>query len=94
MYHLSLYYNSLNLFFSLHGATEVIDEILSDEENKDEKRLKDAELIIDNKHVKDLDNRYREEQGDIVLLKRDDPNLRVDEKHDGNLIRDRAGSAK
>lgn len=65
----------------LHGATEVIDEIMSDEENKDEKKLKDAELIIDNKHVKDLDNRYREEQGDIVLLKRDDPNLRVDEKH-------------
>jgi hypothetical protein len=65
----------------LHGATEVIDEILSDEENKDEKKLKDAELIIDNKHVKDIDNRYREEQGDIVLIKRDDPNLRVDEKH-------------
>ncbi|XP_062607865.1 rho-associated protein kinase 2-like isoform X2 [Saccostrea cucullata] len=65
----------------LHGATEVIDEILSDEENKDEKRLKDADLIMDNKHVKDIDNRYREEQGDIVLIKSDDPNLRVDEKH-------------
>lgn len=65
----------------MHGATEVIDEILSDEENKDEKKLKDPELILDNKHVKDLDNRYREEQGDIVLIKRDDPNLRVDEKH-------------
>lgn len=74
-------YMFFTFYYRLHGATEVIDEILSDEENKDEKRLKDAELIMDNKHVKEIDNRYREEQGDIVLIKRDDPNLRVDEKH-------------
>lgn len=54
---------------------------MSDEENKDEKKLKDVEFIIDNKYVKDLDNRYREEQGDIVFFKRDDFNLRVDEKY-------------
>lgn len=52
-----------------HGqaATEAVDENLSENDGEDEKKLKEAELIIENKY-KEMDNKLREERGDIVLL--------------------------
>ena len=49
------------------AATEAVDENLSENDGEDEKKLKEAELIIENKY-KEMDNKLREEKGDIVLL--------------------------
>ncbi|KAJ8309572.1 hypothetical protein KUTeg_014446 [Tegillarca granosa] len=68
-----------------HGATEVIDENLSynqdDADNPDEKKLKQAELIIENKLFKELDNRLREEHGDILLSRDQNGIPEIEEKH-------------
>ncbi|KAL5009211.1 hypothetical protein ScPMuIL_014792 [Solemya velum] len=63
------------------GATEVIDENFSQEEgdNQDERKMKEAELIIENKLLKEMDNRLREEQGDIVFIS---GHLEQEEKHE------------
>ncbi|KAK3093387.1 hypothetical protein FSP39_014930 [Pinctada imbricata] len=64
-----------------HGATEVMDENLSDEENKDERKIKENELIMDNR-LREMDNRLKEEKGEIVLLARDQNTYeRIEEKH-------------
>lgn len=63
------------------GATEVIDENFSQEEgdNQDERKMKETELIIENKLLKEMDNRLREEHGDIVLIS---GHLEHEEKHE------------
>ncbi|KAL3873107.1 hypothetical protein ACJMK2_036264 [Sinanodonta woodiana] len=64
----------------LHGATEVIDENLSqDDGDQEERKLKEAELIIDNQY-KEMDNKLREEKGDIVLLAHEQDG-HAEEKH-------------
>ena len=50
-----------------HAATEVIDENLSENDGEDLKKMKENELILENKY-KDMDNRLREEKGGDILL--------------------------
>lgn len=57
----------LNQYPQGQAATEAVDENLSENDAEDEKKLKEAELIIENKY-KEMDNKLREEKGDIVLL--------------------------
>lgn len=63
----------------------MIDENLSynqdDADNPDEKKLKQAELIIENKFFKELDNRLREEHGDILLTRDQNGMPEIEEKH-------------
>ena len=58
------------------AATEAVDENLSENDGEVEKKLKESELIIENKY-KEMDNKLREEKGDIVLL----ANETHEEKH-------------
>ena len=53
-----------------------MDENLSENDGEVEKKLKESELIIENKY-KEMDNKLREEKGDIVLL----ANETHEEKH-------------
>ena len=57
----------MNQHMQGQAATEAVDENLSENDGEDEKKLKEAELIIENKY-KEMDNKLREERGDIVLL--------------------------
>ena len=74
--HLILYHYRLNQYPHGQAATEAVDENLSENDGEVEKKLKESELIIENKY-KEMDNKLREEKGDIVLL----ANETHEEKH-------------
>ena len=65
--HLNFFCFRMNQYPHGQAATEAVDENLSENDGEDEKKLKEAELIIENKY-KEMDNKLREERGDIVLL--------------------------
>lgn len=60
----------LNQYPPGHGATEVIDENLSENDGEENlKKLKEAEQIIDDKY-KEMDNKLREEKEAVITLDR------------------------
>ncbi|OWF52696.1 Tau-tubulin kinase 1 [Mizuhopecten yessoensis] len=69
-----------------HGATEAMDVNLSynqEEGDQEERKLKEAQYILENKNLHDIDNRLREEVGDIVLVprKQNVNHMETEEKH-------------
>ncbi|XP_060071596.1 uncharacterized protein LOC132551469 isoform X1 [Ylistrum balloti] len=69
-----------------HGATEAVDVNLSynqEEGEQEERKLKENQYILENKNLHDIDNRLREEVGDIVLVPRNQNvnHVEAEEKH-------------
>lgn len=68
---------SINQYPPGHGATEVIDENLSENDGEENlKKMKEADQIIDDKY-KNMDNKLREEREAEIMLDRNDG----EEKH-------------
>lgn len=64
-----------------HGATEAVDVNLSYNQEDGDNQLKENEYILDSKNNRDIDNRLREEKGDIVIVPRSQNMNYVEEKH-------------
>ena len=78
-----------------HGATDIIDENLSQEEGEDQLKKNMPDLIIpDSKYHLEIDNRVVEEKGDILLVPKTDLETEAKKYEAEQKVKDTPGSGK